>query len=351
MLFDRLPLCYTADIEQPRTSEIQKHYAVLWYDIRVRNNQPYRSKTVANVGDEIQSLASASWLPYVDVHVERDNLTSASLDKFPEKGVKTFMNGWYGSKNMPWPPGKSIDPVALAMHIEPSVFDIFASESSLNYLTANGSLVGARDTSTESFLSSNGVRTFFSGCMTLTTYRIKNNEPRNPDCDYLFVDISDNAYAQLPEHVKQNAACRVSHRLEGGKEVLRGKVRFVRAFQMLQSYSSAKVVVTSRLHSALPASSMGVTVIMVQSLHLPGGGSGKNNNRFSGLDRIFFTVEEGDVQSKLTNFNWKAPPSNPGASLIQQFRCNILAFIKQYHNDIMDAVSIFDLHGVFDSCN
>eukprot|EP00890_Picochlorum_soloecismus_P002184 jgi/Picsp_1/2967/NSC_01191-R1_polysaccharide pyruvyl transferase len=333
------------------TSEVRKHYAVLWYDIRVRNNQPYPSKIVANVGDEIQSLASASWLPYVDAHVERDNLNSALLDKFPERGVKTFMNGWYGSKNMPWPPSKSIDPISLAMHIEPSVFHVFASNSSLKYLTANGALVGARDTSTETFLSSNGVRTFFSGCMTLTTYRIKNSESRTPDCDYLFVDISDNAYAQLPEHVKRNAACRVSHRLEGDTDVLRGKVRFVKAFQMLQSYSSAKVVVTSRLHSALPASSMGVTVIMVQSLHLPGGGSGKDNNRFSGLDKIFFTVEEENMQRRLYGFNWKEPPSNPGASLIQKFRCNIVAFLKQYHNDVMDAVGVFDLHGVFDSCN
>lgn len=120
---------------------------------------------------------------------------------------------------------------------------------------------------------------------------------------------------------------------------------------MLQSYSSAKVVVTSRLHSALPASSMGVTVIMVQSLHLPGGGSGKDNNRFSGLDKIFFTVEEENMQRRLYGFNWKEPPSNPGASLIQKFRCNIVAFLKQYHNDVMDAVGVFDLHGVFDSCN
>jgi len=339
----------SADIVQ--TSEVKRHYAVLWYDIRVRNNQPFPSKTVANVGDEIQSLASASWLPYVDVHVERDNLTSASLDSFPEKGVKTFMNGWYGSKNMPWPPSKSIDPISLAMHIEPSVFHIFASSASIEYFKAGETLVGARDTSTESFLSSNGLRTFFSGCMTLTTYRIENSESRDPDCDYLFVDISDIAYAQLPEQVKKNAACRVSHRLEGDEDVLRGKVRFLKAFQMLQSYSSAKVVVTSRLHSALPASSMGVTVIMIQSQSLPGGGTGKGNNRFSGLDKIFFTVEEEDMQRKLHGFNWKQPPSNPGASLIQKFRCNILAFLKQYHSDLMDAVAIFDLHGVFDSCN
>lgn len=315
-------------------------------------NQPGQSRLAANLGDEIQSLASISWLPYVDARVERDNLTEPSLDTFPERSIKTFMNGWYGTKDMPWPPSKSIDPIFLAFHIEPSVFQIFSSRKSMKYLMSNQTMVGARDTSTAEFLRSKGVSTFFSGCMTLTTYPIGQRNTSNAECKYLIVDIAESAYDKLPKELKQNTSCRISHRLEGDAEtVLNSKARFIKAFKLFEMYSSAKVVITSRLHSALPASSMGATVIMIQSDHLPGGGSGKDNNRFSGLDAIFFNVEEKSLSSELSNFIWENPWPNPGAALIQKFRCNLLRFMKRYHDDLIDAIHLFDVHGVFDPCS
>ena len=329
----------------------QEHYSVLWYDTRVKANQPGGEKLVANVGDEMQSLASVSWLPFVDVQVERDNLTAPTLGRFPEKSVKTFMNGWYGSSNMPWPPSKSIDPIFLAVHIEPSVYSIFDTGSSRKYMGNGASLIGARDIATRDFLTEKGISSFFSGCMTLTTYPIADKRPETSGCEYVIVDISEEAYKMLPDTVKQNKTCRISHRLEGdASTVFNGKRRFIEAFKMLERYSSAKVVITSRLHSALPASSIGATVIMVESENLPGGGKGKNNGRFSGLDKIFFKVEEGSMQAQLQNFTWEAPPPNPGQHLIQNFRCNLLRFLHQYHSDLKDSIRLFDIHGVFDSC-
>lgn len=339
------------DCPEKAESAMEKHYSVLWYDTRVRSNQPGGSHYVANVGDEMQSLASVSWLPFVDVRVERDNLTAPLLGQFPEKSIKTFMNGWYGSSKMPWPPHQSIDPIFLAVHIEQSVYDVFSSSSSTKYLGSGMSVVGARDVSTETFLADKGVSTFFSGCMTLTTYPIGERTAGTSACDYIVVDISERAYQMLPDEIKSNKTCRISHRLEGDKStVFNGKNRFIEAFKMLERYSSAKVVITSRLHSALPASSIGATVIMIESENLPGGGKGKNNSRFSGLDSIFFMVEESSMQHQLRNFTWDKPPGNPGAHLIQKFRCNILRFLRQYHNELNDVIRMFDLHGVFDPC-
>lgn len=329
----------------------REHYSVLWYDTRVKANQPGGENLVANIGDEMQSLASVSWLPFVDVRVERDNMTALTLGRFPEKSVKTFMNGWYGSSDMPWPPIKSIDPIFLAMHIEPSVYSIFGGTPSRKYMGNGMSLIGARDISTRDFLSKNGISSFFSGCMTLTTYPIPDKRPGTAGCEYIIVDISEEAYRMLPDKLKQNKTCRISHRLEGDiSTVFNGKRRFIEAFKMLERYSSAKVVITSRLHSALPASSIGATVIMVESEELPGGGKGKNNGRFGGLDEIFFKVEEGSIQAYVQNFTWDDPPPNPGAHLIQKFRCNILRFLHQYHNNLKDSIYLFDIHGVFDRC-
>lgn len=342
-----MSLCVDSSERRPDN----KHYSVLWYNTRVKQNQPGGPKLVANIGDEMQSLASVSWLPFVDVRVERDDLTAPILDQFPEKSVKTFMNGWYGSSKMPWPPSNSIDPIFLAVHIEPSVYNKFASESSRKYLGSGMSVIGARDTSTHSFLSENGIRSFFSGCMTLTTYPIADKRPETSGCDYVIVDISEKAYKMLPSEMKHNKTCRISHRIRGDEStVFNGKRRFVEAFRMLERYTSAKVVITSRLHSALPASSIGATVIMVKSETLPGGGKGKDNSRFSGLDKIFFTVEESSMKTQLQDFPWDSPPPNPGAHLIQKFRCNILRFLHQYHEDLKDSINLFDIHGVFDSC-
>lgn len=319
----------------------------------MRNSQVAGTKLAANIGDEIQSLASVSWLPFVDVRVERDDLLAHSSGAFPEKSIKTFMNAWYGSSDMKWPPSKSIDPILLAMHLEPSVYDIFSSEPSLAFFGDSTSVVGARDTSTESFLADTGIRTFFSGCMTLTMYPVINHKKKEtPVCEYMLVDISQVAHQLLPEKVKQNTACTVSHHLEGDADtIFNAHNRFITAFKMIERYSSAKVVITSRLHAALPAASLGVTVIMIQSQSLPGGGPGINNIRFSGLDTIFFTVEEDSIQSQLQNFTWDNPPENPGAHLIQEFRCSILRFLKRYHEDLTDVIRLFDLHGIFDPCS
>ncbi len=346
-------LQHRADYTRDRLSFPCKHYGVLMYNTRVNYLMRYNNLNhVANLGDEIQSLASVSWLPYVDVHVERDSLTEPFLDEFPERSIKTFMNGWYGWSNMSWPPSKSIDPITLAMHVQAPVFHKFASNESISYLNYGQPLVGARDTFTESFFLANGMTSFLSGCMTLTQYPVRQRQLEELTCDYLFVDITDNAYAQIPGHLRENKACRISHQLKGNAEtVTNWRIRFIRAFEMLERYSSAKVVVTSRLHSALPASAIGATVIMVQSKILPGGGPGKNNERFSGLDEIFFTVEENSLHTRLETFDWKEPPPNPGTSLIQKFRCGIYQYLQQYHEELMDTIRFFDIHEVFDSCS
>lgn len=85
---------------------------------------------------------------------------------------------------------------------------------------------------------------------------------------------------------------------------------------MLEKYRSAQIVITSRIHAALPCVALGVPVIFILLDHLPGGGG----KRTWGLTDLFHTLDlsgREDVDVDLfkdwvaNQFDWKDPPPNP----------------------------------------
>lgn len=299
------------------------------------------------MGDEIQSLASVNWLPYIDVKVERDNLTSIDGQGYPRQSVTTFMNAWFGWRGMKWPPPPAIKPILVAMHIEPNVESIFQSASSVSYLGSHGS-VGARDTATKNTLSKMGLDAYFSGCMTLTMQNLGSNGSKR--CKYIIVEIAKGAYEKFPQSIlSSNQMCQFSHRTRGQRRFV-AENRFLEAFELLEIYSSASVLITSRLHAALPAASMGLTVILVKTSVMPGGGPGVGNGRFSGLEDLVHAIPVNDIESKMADFDWEHPPENPGKDVIQRIRCKLYSNILRYHPDLEDSIRFFDTSGIWKDC-
>ena len=334
----------------------KQNFGTLTYNAR-RTFLLTRGNPGMNIGDEMQGLAGIQFLPYVNAFIERDRLDIVCLTndlncsndeyvalsdvpRYKPTKVTVFLNAWYASSTFVWPPPAEIDPILVAMHFEEGRKERIAKERS--YLVRNG-LVGARDEDTDSFLSSHGINSVFAGCLTLTLH------PLDPERKYatgevLMVDVNEDIIAdRLPSDVMHDGI-RLSHKLLN-RSIAGDRVwRYYHAFAALRRYSRAKVVITQRLHVALPSAAMGVPVVFLMSNMLPGGGGKSAKSRIQGLDSIIHTFDVSDPQAidSLQNFDWKNPPRNPGENLRVALRNKLVTLVK-CHEDILDSAKMYGL--------
>ncbi len=206
-----------------------------------------------NLGDEIQSIAAEQHLPNINRRFERDTLAAQHLE-YPHLLV---MNGWFS--HFPYtclPTADKIIPVFFGFHI--SNWNIpyrnyFFSDAIIEYFK-NHEPIGCRDKKTANLLQSHGVDAFYSKCPTLTFPKRK-SEPKNPKT--FIVDLDKEI--PIPQKVAKNAIY-LSH--STNNLTLSTEDRFFIANKLLDTYrNEAGLVITSRLHAALPCIAMGIPVI------------------------------------------------------------------------------------------
>mgnify|MGYP001171196757 FL=1 len=115
-----------------------------------------------NIGDYIQALASSQFLPRIDGFIERECLKDYSGEE-----CKVIMNGWYMHNPSQWPPSDNINPLFIAVHFNSKAKKDLLDADSIKYLKQHEP-IGCRDWFTQRMLKDNGVDAYFSGCMTLT---------------------------------------------------------------------------------------------------------------------------------------------------------------------------------------
>lgn len=240
-----------------------------------------------NLGDDIQSLAAKQFLPRVDMRIDRDKIAEIEL---PEP-TKIIMNGWFKRNPKSWPiKSKNIIPLFVSFHISNemgSSHEYLLSDEAIAYYKKHEP-IGCRDMQTMNLLKERGVDAYFSGCMTLTLKNIW-NEPRTDEI--IFVHIPLKYLRVIPKkilfiakYVSQYLHFPWFHRN-----------REKEALKLLRRYSRAKLVVTSRLHVALPCIALNTPVIFTNER--------KNDPRFIGFENIlpFITPEE------LKSYDWSNP--------------------------------------------
>lgn len=119
-----------------------------------------------NIGDYIQSLAAKQYCEDYSCFVEKEELNHFQSD---EK-VKVIMNGWYMICPENWPPSDSIIPLLTSIHISPLYAVKMLSKEGVEYMKKYGP-VGCRDLGTKELLDKAGVPCYFSGCLTLSLGR------------------------------------------------------------------------------------------------------------------------------------------------------------------------------------
>lgn len=269
-----------------------------------------------NAGDYIQSLAAARFLPLIDKYVNREK-----LNEYKGTPLKMILNGWFMHKPAQWPPSEKIEALPLSFHLNSQAKEML-SPGGIEWFKKYEA-IGCRDEYTRELLHTAGIETYLSGCLTTTfdnTYG-----PRGDDvyfADVLFRVPGWSTSARTPREflkaiisgdvMKLSTRNRLLSELFDEDILERAKVishyhparhsekeRFAVAECLLEKYATARLVVTSRLHCALPCLAFGTPVIFVDY----GFKNEYDTCRLNGVTKLFNTIHIDSKENISANFN------------------------------------------------
>ena len=259
----------------------------------------------------------------------------------PHRSTLAFGNAWWGRTygGFSFPPSSSLRLLLVAVHINQwGIVD--NKEGSLEYLRAQEP-VGARDTMTLQKLLERNVSSYFSACLTLTwdpNIRLLSPQPRSQVVVIDTVSYSRKTLANLvPAEIMKSY---ISYSVNLGfvdNQGIHSRPTFHHPFQFaygnLLQIAAAKLVITSRIHVALPCVALGTPVIFTlidgaTDSGLPGGGGG----RVDGLSQLFHLAYKNTTDNSWRfdpDFDWENPPPNPSSHLRQRFVANLWSRIRR----------------------
>lgn len=306
-----------------------KHFKLQYRLLSVAKHQGH---TVGvNIGDYVQALASSQYYPKIDGFLDRDT----DLAAYNGEPCKIIMNGWYMHNPSNWPPSGRIVPLFVALHINSLAKEKMISRESIEYFKKHEP-IGCRDYFTMDLLQKKGVDAYFSGCMTLTlgeTYKtdvvedktyivdpIYNGRMNTPNIvkacyiwlnhpvdvfkllmtKHLHVHSGNNwLYKVLKTALYYHEYTRVfGHDIVMNSEyVCQEHIYYARRFKndnerlkeaerLIKKYAKAKLVITSRIHCALPCLGLGTSVIYLER----GQDMNASTCRLGGLKELFNSV-------------------------------------------------------------
>jgi len=283
-------------------------YALLKYNTR-------------NLGDDIQSLAAKRFLPRVDYYIDRDSYINFGIrylidnlcnikkrgiiipsikrifnEMIVHKKTKIIFNGWFTNTLKDFPiKNDFIKPLFVSYHINHSEL---ANPKCVKYYKQHEP-IGCRDYATLNHLKKKGVDAYFSGCLTLT---LQNKFKKRNSLIY-FTDIYSKKtfFKKIPSKIR-NSIRILSHERKNFFKV-QTKERFRIAQQFIDAYSKAKLVVTSKLHCALPCLALGTPVIFIHP--------NLKDERFGGIIELMRHHSLDDLNRGKVRINWDNPGPNP----------------------------------------
>lgn len=296
-----------------------------------------------NVGNEIQSIAARRFLPKVDYYVDFNTLSEFRADD----EFKLIMNAWYLHDKKSWPPiDENINPLLIAMHLNTNnknTPEAFLSDESREFLSKYGP-VGARDPLTQEFLKSNGIDSYFSGCLTLT---LKGDENVEKEDYIVLVDVSDEVLEfvksktdkqiyvvsqGLPTDLNKRKLPEIYFYLED--RIYNSREKFFYGECLLNLYQRASCVITKRLHVALPCLALETPVLLINDDIING------EIRFSGFKDWFEFLTLDQYKSNYDVFDVNNPPENRKDYL--KYRKNLISTVKEFTGHENSTFNTFD---------
>lgn len=266
-----------------------------------------------NLGDFIQSIAAAAFLDQKPAFLDRDQLHLGT-----QKPTQLICNGWFMENPHNWPPGPGIEPLFLSFHINPTAQQQMLSPEGIAYLQKHAP-IGCRDQYTLQLMQQHQIPAYFSGCLTLSLSADRFAPPKDaPQSPYILLcsalerlNPKNNPSSLDPEGLlnalknlqRASRFRKANRRLERflaqtEKPIVRRSQivsiqkykrdeRYALAEVQLQWIAHAQLVVTSRIHTALPAVAMGVPVVFLSDgLEHP-----NQHSRLAGLTQLFHSYK------------------------------------------------------------
>ena len=293
-----------------------------------------------NIGDYVQSLAAAQFMPRIDEYYDK------TADDTGTDTIKMIMNAWYIWNPEKFPLSPRIIPLPISMHISPICAEKLLSLDSVIQWFKKYMPIGCRDKETELFLKNKGIDSYFSGCLTLTLgNKFKFNGKRK---GLIFVDpyiasikkelsFSDVAksllfgilhlktfstvlkkmhhyycigrlvivkkilysaiflktYSKLFSLNELAGAQYISHMVKVGEgsSLKTEEDKMTYAEKLIKKYSESELVVTGRIHCALPCLGLETPVVFTVGQALEDGSDKSSAGRFGGLIDFFHVAK------------------------------------------------------------
>ena len=213
-----------------------------------------------NIGDYIQSLAALQYLPKncKPYFIDRD-----AVRYYYGPKVKLIMNSWNHIIRSNTYISSQISPFFVSYHIDND------NKLPLKYIEnlKKYSPIGCRDIKTRDQLNNYGIKSYFSSCLTTTLdidYAVEQDQRTN---EIIFVEYElgknimiDQFFLSLKSYNFSNIT-HITHayNLESKSHI----ERFKMAKNLLVRYSKAKLVVSTRIHAALPCLAINTPVIFI----------------------------------------------------------------------------------------
>lgn len=307
-----------------------------------------------NVGDYTQSLAAKQYLPRVDSFINREKMAS-----FSGEDTSIILNGWFCHKPETWVPSEKINPLFVSFHINSTAQEKILSKEGVAYLKRHQP-IGCRDHATANLLRSHGVDAYFSGCLTLTldSYKAPESERGeevfivDPFFDYpTFKSVFRSPRSFVRSLVKKDVLKlnKTGEMLESvvSSELIRNATyvtqvlpankysdeeKFGIAESLLRRYAKAKLVITSRIHCALPCLALGTPVIFLDAFE-----NKVDTCRFDGIADLFNIVKFHKDGRITNNFGLEGKieegmkVSNPESykALAEKLKASCADFVRQ----------------------
>jgi beta-1,3-N-acetylgalactosaminyltransferase 2 len=221
-----------------------------------------------NIGDGIQSLVSVQHFRGISRTIDRDVAIKGAGN--------VFMNAWWGSFPSE-PPTQETNAMPFGMHMSEHAAASLSAAWKRWFLRQDK--VGIRDTKSLERASRAGLtNAYFSGCPT-SILRRPTRAKQKADGGILVIDVHPSDLKYIPQDLLNRATFLTQIVHNCSVNILKA------AANRLVAIAEASLVVTSRLHVAMPSLAVGTSVVFVNK-HLAGGSS----DRLEGLSRFLPTI-------------------------------------------------------------
>ena len=208
-----------------------------------------------NIGDEIQTIAAMHAIKKLgysfDGFVDRNDFT-------PTRDVSVLMNGFFHADELPRFLDERVRPIVSNIHISrhPPLYRTAPLAVDAEPLRGYHAFepLGVRDRATLALLQGMGFDAFFNYCLTLTF----DKRAASITGDRIFIVDLDNMLP-LPKHIRNQ---HIEYINQDSPQIYSHETKMAMAGELLERYrTQAKLVITSKLHCALPCIAMGIPVI------------------------------------------------------------------------------------------